>query len=76
MSNKENKKINPLSEDQLENTTGGQEEVDYWIVDGCTHPDKTPTNEYKEEPYFIFWTRTVRKWHCNVCNQDVWLEVK
>ena len=74
MSEKETKR-KALTDEQLAKTSGGDENLDYWFIDDCSHPDKTPTNQYKEEPYFIFWTKRVRKWHCNVCNQDIWLEV-
>ena len=76
MSNKEIKKINPLTDDQVEKIAGGcEEKLDYWIIDGCSHPDKMSANQYKEEPFFVFWTKKVRKRHCNVCNMDIWLEV-
>ena len=63
-----------LSDEQAKKTKGG-DKLEYWTVDGCSHNDKTPTNEYREQPYFIFWSRRQRKYICNICKNEVWINV-
>ena len=72
----DNKQVNKsLEDDQVKDIAGGKGKVGYWVVDGCVHTHKTPTNEYREASYFIFWTKRERKWHCNDCEKDVWIRV-
>ena len=56
-----------LAEPEMEQAKGG-----YWFAKTCSSHNYVRTGRFKEESYFIFWTKTVYEETCTKCGCTRW----
>lgn len=69
----ENKKV---SDEQLEKTSAGEAGYSDWMIRNCKHPSLTKYNEFREKSYFVFWSIKQQRCRCDVCFEEIWIDVE
>ena len=68
----DNKEMEKLSTKELDQVAGGRRR-DAGLGPRCQHEHKIRTGNEKEDSFFIFWSRHKYEYHCQDCEQNIWL---
>lgn len=71
----EKKQVEQLTDDQAEKAAGGENGYSTWMIENCTHPSLTKYNEFREKSYFIFASIKQQRCRCDVCFEEIWIDV-
>ena len=67
----DNKELNELNPDELDQVAGGRYRVKHKNPFGCPHTNKVRTGNQQEEPVFYFWSKRQYEYTCPDCGK-IW----